>query len=84
MLVASSIKVPIWDRESYEEAIEFYAALGRSHRVSVWGKNFALSIIMNKKKKPVLEPNVVLHWLKQDKLPDILLNVQIHKFIGVQ
>jgi 7-carboxy-7-deazaguanine synthase len=65
------IKIIVWDEKSYMEAKQFYG--GNAHLTLA---NFAFSPLL-----PILPHALLCEWMIKDKLFDVKLNCQIHKFI---
>lgn len=65
------IKIVVWDEDSYRKAKEFYQEAD-----FLTFARFAFSPII-----PQLSHAQLCEWMIQDKLFDIVLNCQIHKFI---
>ena len=69
------VKFVVMDRGDYEKALEVMIEMkGRNCHTG-----FAFSPVFQ-----VLDPNLLIKWLYEDGVPDVIVNLQLHKFAGLR
>jgi 7-carboxy-7-deazaguanine synthase len=68
------IKFVVSNREDYDEAKKYYRGLKEAYCRA----RYAFSPMSN-----TLDTKELVEWMKQDKLSDVLVNVQLHKIIDL-
>lgn len=69
------IKFVIMDRNDFNQALEFYQELTRQY---IPNCHFAFAPVHGK-----LDPVVLLDWIKEGRIKKSVLNVQLHKILGL-
>lgn len=82
LLPKDVVKFVIGSREDFEEA-----AFVREQIIAtcpVREPKFAFSLMFNESNAPIVPANLLLQWLGEFKITNAILNVQLHKLIGLK